>query len=268
MNSVGDVAKFLQAIAPLELAESWDNVGLLVGSADAPVGRVMTALTLVPENVQEAIEMAADIVVVHHPLPFHPLKRITAETTPGRMLLDLIRGGASVYSAHTAWDNTAGGINEQLANVIGLTSVGPMLLAKHPELAKKNLGSGRVGNLPQESTVEHVAHILQKTLAIETVSLVCDRQRSVSRVGIVCGSGGSLLALARETHCQLFITGEATFHQCLEAQSYGISLILLGHFASEKFGMNQLGNLISQQFPAIEVRSSRMESEPSGPLSR
>jgi len=108
----------------------------------------------------------------------------------------------------------------------------------------------------------------KKTLAIETVSLVCDRQRSVSRVGIVCGSGGSLLALARETHCQLFITGEATFHQCLEAQSYGISLILLGHFASEKFGMNQLGNLISQQFPAIEVRSSRMESEPSGPLSR
>jgi dinuclear metal center YbgI/SA1388 family protein len=266
MTSVEETASYLQSIAPLELAESWDNVGLLVGRPTSSVHKIMTALTLVPENVAEAIEHKADMVVVHHPLPFHALKRITSEATPGRMLLDLIEAGIAVFSLHTAWDNTAGGINEQLARLIGLTGVSPLIPAKNPELLQRQLGSGRSGTVPQKTNVEAVAQSLQRTLAVGSISVVGERTTPVNKVGIVCGSGGSLLSYAREKKCDLFVTGEATFHQCLEAQSYGIAMLLLGHFASEKFAMNHLGSLLSLRFPNIEVWGSRRESEPSGPL--
>lgn len=266
MTYVGEVSSYLQSIAPLELAESWDNVGLLVGRNNVPVRKIMTALTLVPENVAEAIELKADLVVVHHPLPFHALKRITADTTPGSMLLDLIQAGIAVISLHTAWDNTTSGINAQLAQIIGLTNCIPLIPSKLPELAKRQLGMGRMGTVPRKATLESIAQTLQRTLTIGSVSVVGERLAPVTKVGIVCGSGGSLIAAARENECDMFVTGEATFHQCLEAQSYGISLLLLGHFASEKFAMNHLGRLISDRYPNIEVWGSKRESEPSGPL--
>lgn len=267
MVRVADVHSFLQTIAPLELAESWDNVGLLVGRTKSPVHRIMTALTLVPENVVEAIEHEVDLVVVHHPLPFHALKRITDDTTPGRMLLDLIEAGISVLSLHTAWDNTTNGINEQLAKMIGLTAIAPLIAAKNPELVKKQLGSGRVGVFNAPQSLQSIAHIVQNKLSIDSISIVGEPSTTISRVGIVCGSGGSMVSVARDNQCGLFLTGEATFHQCLEAQSYGISMLLLGHFASEKFSMNHLGTLLAKQFPDVQVRDSKRESEPSGPMS-
>lgn len=266
MISVADVLRFLQTIAPLELAEGWDNVGLLVGRPTSPVHRVMTALTLVPENVVEAIAHEVDLVVVHHPLPFHAFKRITDDTTPGRMLLDLIEAGISVVSLHTAWDNTTNGINEQIAKMIGLTEISPLIAAKNPELAKKRMGSGRIGVFSKPHSLETIALTLQSSLSVSSISIVGERSTTVSKVGIVCGSGGSLVSLARENQCELFLTGEATFHQCLEAQSYGISMLLLGHFASEKFSMNHLGLLLAEQFPAVHVQGSKRESEPSGPM--
>lgn len=266
MVHVEDVSTYLQTLAPLELAESWDNVGLLVGRHSAPVRNIMTALTLVPDNVVEAIEGKADLVVVHHPLPFQPQKRITTDSTPGRMLLDLIQAGIAVFSLHTAWDNTSDGINDQLARLIGLNNTIPLIPSKNPELLKRQLGSGRAGNLPRTSPLETVAQTLQRALNTASLSIVGERTSPVNRVGIVCGSGGSLISAARERNCDLFVTGEATFHQCLEAQASGLSVLLLGHFASEKFAMNQLTRLLSQKFPELMVWGSRHESEPSEPL--
>ena len=89
MYSVADVAQFLEEFAPAALAEEWDNVGLLVGRYDQKVARVMTCLTITPASAAESIDERADLVVSHHPLPFRPLKRLTGDTSEGRLLLDL-----------------------------------------------------------------------------------------------------------------------------------------------------------------------------------
>ena len=73
MPTVGDVAHVLEQLAPLSLAEEWDNVGLLVGDAQWPADRVMTCLTITPETVAEAIAGRAHLIVSHHPLPFRPI---------------------------------------------------------------------------------------------------------------------------------------------------------------------------------------------------
>ena len=108
---ISELAQHLESIAPLGLAEDWDNVGLLVGDGNENVQRVMTCLTVTPNTVQEAIKKQADLIVSHHPFPFRPTKRITTQDTVGRLLWQLIRNGISVYSPHTAWDSAADGIN-------------------------------------------------------------------------------------------------------------------------------------------------------------
>ncbi len=109
MPTVASIAAFLEQLAPARLAEEWDNVGLLVGRRDQAVKKLMTCLTVTPASAAEAVEAGADLIVTHHPLPFNAMKRLTADTTAGRLLLDLIAAHVAVYSAHTAFDSAAEG---------------------------------------------------------------------------------------------------------------------------------------------------------------
>src|ERR1700687_2101220 len=126
MPSVGAIIDSLDQFAPLHLAAEWDNVGLLLGDRSAPTERVMTCLTVTPEVSQEAIQSQAHLIVTHHPILFRPIQRLTTDTPDGRMLLSLIQAGVAVYSPHTAFDNTAGGINDVLARRLGLVDVVPL----------------------------------------------------------------------------------------------------------------------------------------------
>ncbi len=121
MLTVEMVTEFLGRIAPLGLAEDWDNVGLLVGGPNHQVQRVMTCLTVTPNVVAEAVEGSVDLIVTHHPMPFHAVKRLTPDTPTGQMLLDLIASRVAVYSAHTAFDSAANGINQSFWVQIGKT---------------------------------------------------------------------------------------------------------------------------------------------------
>jgi dinuclear metal center YbgI/SA1388 family protein len=123
---VADIVAFLERFAPLDLAEEWDNVGLLVGDRAREAPRVLTCLTLTPDVAREAIERQAGLIVAHHPLMFRPVKRLTADNSEGRMLLDLAAAGVAVYSPHTAYDSAADGINQQLARLLGLLEIEPL----------------------------------------------------------------------------------------------------------------------------------------------
>ena len=126
MLTVDQLAQFLERFAPRRLAESWDNVGLLIGDRSRPVARVMTCLTVTPTTAREAIDRAAALIVTHHPLLYRPVQQLTADDPQGRMLLELIRAEVAVYCPHTAFDSTTGGINDQIAERLGLASHGPL----------------------------------------------------------------------------------------------------------------------------------------------
>ncbi len=137
MTQVADLAAFLEEIAPLPLAESWDNVGLLWGDPATSVSRVMTCLTVTSATAAEAVTARADLLVSHHPTLFRAVKRVTArQSDPNRYLWDLARSNIAIISHHTAYDNAAGGINDQLAALLGLEIVGPLLPAGDTALCK------------------------------------------------------------------------------------------------------------------------------------
>jgi dinuclear metal center YbgI/SA1388 family protein len=126
MPHIADLVAFLERFAPLDLAEEWDNVGLLAGDRRRETDAVLTCLTLTPDVAREAIERHAGLIVAHHPVLFRAVQRLTADDPQGAMLLDLIAAGIAVYSPHTAYDSAADGINQQLARRLGLTEIEPL----------------------------------------------------------------------------------------------------------------------------------------------
>jgi dinuclear metal center YbgI/SA1388 family protein len=126
MPCLRDLTAFLNQFAPTSLAESWDNVGLLLGDAGQTVDRVLTCLTLTSDVAREAIAEQADLVVTHHPVLFKPVQQITADDVAGRVLLDLLAARIAIYSPHTGYDGATRGINQQLAELLDLREVAPL----------------------------------------------------------------------------------------------------------------------------------------------
>ena len=290
---LASICSVLTQIAPLRLAEEWDNVGLLIGDRRLEVARVMTCLTITPDVVDEAVRSHVGLIVSHHPLPFQPVGKITSDTITSEMLLHLIGNQIAVYSAHTAFDSAANGVNQQWAEILGLESIEPLIpletirgsaadspsrdgTANSPRRegsansprregtanSPHREGSGRLGILPQaRPAVEIIAEAARSSKA-HLPRIVRGSSDDVRKVAIACGSGGSFLSAAKRRGVELLITGEATFHTCLEARSMGISLGLLGHFASERFAMDQLAKHLANEIDGIEVWASKSEYDP------
>jgi len=258
MPILNDVTAALRQIAPLQLAADWDAVGLLVGSRREACERVMTCLTLTADVAEEAAREQADLVVTHHPLPFRPIARITDDTPYGRVLLSLLSAGVAVWSSHTAWDSAAGGINDQLATLLGLSGVRPIL--PHPELP--TAGTGRMGNARGETSVGQLATRLATSLAAPGCQVAGDGQRPAGTVGIVCGSGGEMLGDLIAAGCTTLVTGEVRLHTAAEAIASGLAVIAVGHHASEHFSMAELGRRLSEQVTGLTTWASRAETDP------
>ena len=259
MHTIDAVARFLEYFAPPRLAEGWDNVGLLLGDRQATVKRVMTCLTVTPESAAEAVETGAELIVTHHPFPFREWKKATTDTTEGRLLWTLAGARVSVYSPHTAFDSARDGINRRLAQGLGLSEV-QVLVPGPPELPEA--GGGRWGRLATPRSLVEFAGEVKRLLHVERVQLVGAGDKPIARVAVACGSAGEFLGAARKASCDCLVTGEVRFHTCLEAEASGMSLILSGHYASERFAVEDLAAILAEQFPGVEVWASRRERDP------
>ncbi|HEY5312186.1 MAG TPA: Nif3-like dinuclear metal center hexameric protein [Pirellulales bacterium] len=261
MTTIADIAAFLQRFAPAALAEEWDNVGLLAGDRQQPAQRVMTCLTITPDVVAEARQRRAELIVSHHPLPFRALKRITTDDDVGRLLWQLAGAGTAIYSPHTAFDSAANGINQQLAEGLGLIEIAP-LVTKPGSEGQAALGAGRHGRLATRLDLESLALSVKQFLRIEQVQLVGRPTGAIERVAVACGSGGEFLESALAAGCQCLVTGETSFHTCLAAEAAGCALVLAGHYATERFAVERLAEVLAKEFSDLDVWASRAERDP------
>jgi dinuclear metal center YbgI/SA1388 family protein len=257
MPSLATVTAALEAIAPLRLAADWDAVGLLVGTRQDPIERVLTCLTLTPEVAAEAVARRADLVVTHHPLPFRPIGRITEATGTGRVLLDLVAAGVGVWSGHTAWDSAVGGINDQLAGMLGLASVTPLA----PDAEDPRAGFGRVGLAGGVACLD-LARRLAARLGGDAFQFVGDASRPAGRVGIVCGSGGDCIGDVIAAGCTTLVTGEIKLHQALEARAADLAVIAVGHHVSEHGSLGVLAERLAAAVPGVVCLASAADVDP------
>ena len=259
MIVLNQICNFLDEFAPTRLAEEWDNVGLLVGDRHSSVGKIMTCLTVTPESVAEAIAAKADLIVSHHPIPFRPLKKVTTDRTNSRMLWELIRAGIAVYSPHTGFDSAPDGINQRICQNLELAEIRPL---SPLEVNDTSVGAGRFGELSNPISLADFLQMVKGSFFVESLGYVGNLTHSVKRVATACGSGGSFLDQAIKNECDTFITGETTFHTCLEAKANQVALILVGHYSSERFAIEYLADRLQQEFSEASVWASRNESDP------
>lgn len=260
MPTLADAVTLLESLCPPGLAEDWDNTGLLVGDPEGQLRGVLTCLTLTQDVVAEAIDAGVGLVVSHHPLPFHGVKRLVPDDDAGSRLWRLARAGVGVYSPHTAYDSAAGGINEQWSERLGLRDVRPLA----PALDRTDgSGVGRVGVWAGDGGFAGLVAAIKRAVNLPTVRVVPPADRTAApRVAIACGAGGSLLGPTLQEGVQVFLTGEMGFHDCLRCRALGVGVVLTGHYASERFAVDSLAERLSESLPGVSVAASRVESDP------
>ncbi|MCA9039527.1 MAG: Nif3-like dinuclear metal center hexameric protein, partial [Planctomycetaceae bacterium] len=202
MTTVADLISWFDEETPANLAESWDNVGLLIGRETGPVHSILTCLTLTPDVAAEAISKQIDLIISHHPILFRPVQQITTATAEGTMLLDLIESHVAVFSPHTRYDSAATGINQQLAEQLGLEQIQPIrLLEAQADQSTSPQGAGRWGQLPAPIPLDEFAERVKQTLQVPALALSGAERETVSTVGIACGSAGEFLKEAAQLGC-------------------------------------------------------------------
>ncbi|MSR41322.1 MAG: Nif3-like dinuclear metal center hexameric protein [Phycisphaerales bacterium] len=125
-NALHAVVDLLNALAPLSLAERWDKVGLHVVGDGRAIARVCLTIDLLPEVLEDAASLGADLIVAYHPLLFKPLERLDGSVWQSRVAIDAVRKGIAIYSPHTALDNVAGGVNDWLIGCMGEGTRAPL----------------------------------------------------------------------------------------------------------------------------------------------
>ncbi len=327
----------------------------------------MTCLTVTPTTADEAIEAGAGAIVSHHPVLFKPVQAVRADSSATGYLWRLARAGAAVLSPHTSFDNTGGGINDGLAERLGLRDVRPLRAGptsarfkvvvfvppkdREPVLSaafasgagrigaydecsfttagrgtffgteetnptvgeagrretvrewrvevvcpgdrlattlaairsahsyeepaidvypladgpSDGPGVGRVGRLPDVVPLSAIARRVKEVLGAPSTVYVGDPERGVATLAIACGAGDDFLADAHREGADALVTGEARFHRALEAEALGIGLIVAGHHATERPGVEDLAQRISGAFSSLEVWASRREADPLRP---
>lgn len=241
-TTVADVMAILEAWAPPAWAEPWDNVGLQVGAPDRPAGRILVALEVTDAVLAEALAAGADLLVVHHPVIFRPLKALRWDSGGLRRLEQAVRAGLSIYAAHTNLDVAPGGTNDTLAQRLGLQD--PAVLA--PAAGDPARGHGRVGHLAAPCTLGQLAAAVQAALGAHAVRVAGDRERVVTRVAVSAGSGGAFIAAAARAGAQVLVAGDIDHHDAWDALDLGLCVVDPGHFATEQPVVEQVVRRLRQ----------------------
>ena len=258
MTTVGDILSYLETLAPRSMKMDWDNVGLLCGGRNRPVTRVLVALDPFKDVCEEAARWGAELIVTHHPLIFSPLKAVTDETSIGRAVQLLCARNISAINAHTNLDCAPGGVNDRLAETLGLSDVQVIAPSGVDEL-------GREWGLLRQGTVE--AQPLPQFLSKVKSALHCDGLRYVNggkpvhRVAVGGGACASELQDAVNAGCDTFVTADLSYHQFLDAKGKGINLIDAGHFPTEDPVCEKLVQYVSDRFQELAVTKSTSHRE-------
>ena len=240
MAKAKDILQFIETIAPTHLKMDWDNVGLLCGRGDQEVRTILVALDPFPHVCDEAVEVGADLLVTHHPLIFEPLKSVTDQTTIGQSIQKLIANNIAAINAHTNLDCAEGGVNDTLAERLGLTDIS--VIGSEHLLRSGNFASSLPAFLEQ----------VKSKLGCQGLRYV-DGGKPVNKVAVGGGSCGSALPEVIAAGCDTFVTADVKYNQFWDAKAFGINLIDAGHFQTENPVCGVLAEKLQAAFPETRV---------------
>jgi len=257
--TVKEIYAYLDKKAPFSYQMSFDNSGFLVGRGEAEVSRIMVALDITEEVVAEALETGCQLIVSHHPIIFHPARTITDDDPTGRVLLALTENHIAAICAHTNLDAVAGGVNDALAQKLGLQNIALL----HEDGQDENgtpYGIGRAGEVRGFSDTRSFAAFVRDALNAQGLRLE-DAGKPVRKVAVGGGACGDMLSDAAALGCDTFVTADVKYNVFLDARAMGVNLIDAGHFSTEDVVCPVLADWLTAVFPGVEVFRSKRHKE-------
>ena len=245
--TVGQILELVNGIAPFELAEPWDNAGLLAGSPENRVERVLCALDLRPDVVEEAVRRDCQLIVTHHPILFRGRKNLCETDGEGRLLCALVRANLSMIAAHTNFDNACPGVNDALGAALGLENIQP-------------LDNGmRVGEIKETDFGTFCAGVEAKLKG--PARCYGDVKRNIRRVAVLGGAGEDYVPLALAANADVYVTGEMAYHKALDAVDNGLCVVEAGHAATEYPAISLLCRGLQKAADAVQYNIYVAQSE-------
>ncbi len=248
MPTVREIYDYIDSFAPFSEQMSFDNSGLIIGDWNKDVFKVGVSLDITMETIKKAKEMNIDLIVSHHPVIFKAKKRFLK----GDVAFELAASGISAICAHTCLDCAAdGGVNEVLANLLGLSKVEPLPTA---ECSSPMVRVGFVGFIGKTNAVA-LAQLVSDRLSCSEDYCVryCDGGRDIETVAVCGGSGSSFINEIIDAGIDALITGDAGYHDFLDAENMNFTLISAGHFETENPVVPVLAKKLQQKFDDVFV---------------
>ncbi len=255
------ILEFLEDWAPQSTKLEYDNVGLLIGSKDWKVSKVIVCLDVTPEVADEAIEIGADLIIAHHPLIFRKLSRITSSDSTGALIYRLIRNDMNLIAAHTNLDAAAGGVSFVLADALGLRNLRFLKTDDGSDPGvERATGFGVMGSLGEAMEVNAFLNHVGTCLGSNGIRYSGSPEQ-ISQVA-VCGGAGSFLAEeALRQEADAFVTADLKYHDFF-TESASMLLVDAGHYESEVPVVGALCDRLRNRFPELEVHGTRVNTNP------
>ncbi|OXB76891.1 UNVERIFIED_CONTAM: hypothetical protein H355_002584 [Colinus virginianus] len=281
-RSLMDLRELVPALndfASLSLAESWDNVGLLVEPSPPHAVRTLLLTNDLTEQVmEEAVQKNADLVLSYHPPIFAPLKRVTWRTWKERLVVRALEHRIGIYSPHTAYDAVPHGVNNWLSKGLGetLQNKTTLVAVTLSQLSHSNLnffspqpllprtGMGRLCTLSEPASLSDVIERIKSHLKLPHVRLAMGTGKTldspVKKAALCAGSGSSVL---KGMEADLYLTGEMSHHDILDAVANGISVILCEHSNTERGFLSELCDMLTVHLQnKINIILSEKDKDP------
>ncbi|WP_312091736.1 Nif3-like dinuclear metal center hexameric protein [Aminipila sp.] len=248
----------MEKIAPSELAEPWDNCGMQIDLGAAEINKILITLEITTETVTEAEALGVDFIVTHHPLFFSPIKQIDGNNFTGNNVINLIRKGISVFSAHTNFDKAEKGNNFSLAELLKLKKV----------IDLNRFGMeyiGVFGELSEKKSIRAFMEDMQRQVDLKSseIRLIGNPEAEINKIGLCTGAGIGMLEIAAANGCQLFVTGDVKYHDGIKAKEMGINVIDAGHYGTEKIFVPNMAKQLTQAFGnKVQIFESKVDINP------
>lgn len=246
--TVKDIASVIEDFAPLRLQEDYDNAGLQVGDPTRTVNAVMLCLDVTAEVLGEAKSRQCDMIVSHHPLIFRGLKSLTGADETQRIVMEALRCGIAIYSAHTNLDSAWNGVSHEMAHMLDVKDISVLV----PSGEDPRCGIGVVGNVAPTPKLEFLRKVKEK-FSVQALRYSSQSNAIVvKRVALCGGSGASFIKDAISAKADIYITGDVKYH---DFASFGSDMVIadIGHYESELCSMKIFSRIIRQQYPNLVV---------------
>ena len=253
---VRDIAAAIESFAPLSLQESYDNAGLIVGRMDDDVHKALLAVDVTEEVIAEAVAEGCDMIITHHPIIFHAMKRFNSASQTERCVEEAIRRGIVLYAAHTNLDSTPDGMSWRVAQMLGLKNIAVMQPTN-----TEGAGFGVVGELAEALPSADFMRRVMERFDVKALRHSDVVKPEIRKVAICTGSGGSLIDDARKSGADIYLTADLRYNDFMRHEN-AIILADMGHFESEYCAIQILFDILSKKIPIFAVRKSVCSRNP------